>query len=144
MICSQSQAQVPTLNLQSSSTLGTGKISTHRERLEKLEIKEARRVLGGRSGKRRRNNDSHDAHGPSSSDNEGENTDCSVIAIDDNGADEAEPIAVDSNSINRSVSSTSATIGSALQRNADGTVVVPKIVARNAKGKNVSIISFRD
>jgi HrpA-like RNA helicase len=48
------------LHLQSSSTLGTGKVSTNKERLDKLEDKETRRAINGRRGKRKRNTDRFD------------------------------------------------------------------------------------
>lgn len=43
---SQSQAQLPsTLQLQSSATLGSGKTSSHKEQLDKLEDKQVRRTI---------------------------------------------------------------------------------------------------
>ncbi|KAG2068389.1 hypothetical protein BDR04DRAFT_1232812 [Suillus decipiens] len=52
-VCRQTQAQTSSLDLQSSSTLGTGATSTARERQEKLEDKEVRRAMEGQLNKRR-------------------------------------------------------------------------------------------
>ncbi len=50
----QSQAEISSLNLHSSSTLGTGRVSTHKEQYDRQEDKEVRRALDGISGRRKR------------------------------------------------------------------------------------------
>jgi len=142
---SQSQAQLPTsLNLQSSSTLGTGRVTTHRERLERLEDKEVRRAVAGRSGKRKRHDDSYAVIGPSDDEDEGDEdmagTEDERHYAQKNASQSAakgrEVVVFDSVSRDQPVASTSTAVGSALQRNPDGTVVQPKVRQR-AKGKKV-------
>jgi ATP-dependent RNA helicase DHX37/DHR1 len=131
----QSQAELPTsLHLQSSATLGTGKATTHRDRLDKLEDKEIRRALDGRAGRRRRHDDSYAVTGP-----EG-----------DEGSDDEEyehggaprPMELDPTPSLSAASSngahvpSSTAVGSALQRNPDGSVVAPKIMLKS-RGKKV-------
>jgi ATP-dependent RNA helicase DHX37/DHR1 len=58
------------VNLQSSSTLGTGRAYTHQERLDKAEDKEVRKALDGRSGKRKRHNDQFVVEEPDTDDDE--------------------------------------------------------------------------
>ncbi|KAJ7644132.1 P-loop containing nucleoside triphosphate hydrolase protein [Roridomyces roridus] len=122
---SQSQATLPTtLHLQSSATLGTGKSATHQDRLDKLEDKEIRRALDGRAGqRRRRQEDSYAVTGPD-------------LDMDDDEPDD-EPVAGPS-----SLPKASA-VGSALQRNPDGTVVAPKVVPRS-QGKKSAFKSWKD
>lgn len=132
---SQSQAEIPsTLTLQSSSTLGTGRASTHQERQDRQEDKEVKRALNGRAGKRKRPDDSYAV---------------TMAGDDDDSADEVEPkigrrsspdgakvsaasFVPESGSIavEPSGPSTSA-VGSALQRNSDGTVVAPRIRSKS-------------
>ncbi|KAJ7175857.1 P-loop containing nucleoside triphosphate hydrolase protein [Mycena filopes] len=117
----QSQATLPSsLQLQSSATLGTGKAITHRDRLDKLEDKEIRRALDGRTGKRKRQDDSYAVVGANDSPD------------DDTDGEDSASIQI-GNPSNPSVSSALATVGSALQRNADGSIVPPKIVPRSKK-----------
>ncbi|KAJ7459856.1 P-loop containing nucleoside triphosphate hydrolase protein [Mycena latifolia] len=116
---SQSQASLPTtVHLQSSATLGTGKAITHRDRLDKLEDKEIRRALDGRTGKRRRQDDSYTVTGPD-------------VDTDDEELDQDDAV------------SASAAVGSALQRNPDGSVVAPKIVPKS-RVKKATFKSWKD
>ncbi|KAH7909031.1 P-loop containing nucleoside triphosphate hydrolase protein [Hygrophoropsis aurantiaca] len=134
----QTQAQIPSISLQSSSTLGTGKVSTNRERQEKLEDKEIRRVLEGRAGKRKRHDNDFSVIDASGSDDEGDEGDI------DNSTDFSEKLnAINSHrdpipTVNASpgsapiletISQPSA-VGSALKRNADGTTMIPKVVKK--------------
>ncbi|KAJ6619426.1 P-loop containing nucleoside triphosphate hydrolase protein [Mycena sp. CBHHK59/15] len=124
---SKSQAELPsTLHLQSSATLGTGKVTTHRDRLDKLEDKEIRRAFDGRAGKRRRQDDSYAVSGPEEDSDEeidpGDNT-ISDIRMDPPSSAPA--------------ASTSVAVGSALQRNPDGSAVAPKIVPKSHVKKSV-------
>jgi ATP-dependent RNA helicase DHX37/DHR1 len=139
----RSQAQIPTtLNLQSSSTLGTGKVSTNKERLERLEDKEVRRVMDGRTGKRKRNTDNYAVFAADDGDDGDEDM---PIAMHNEGMTGAGPpedlemLAVDTEAITpatiQPVPSTSLDIGSALQRNPDGTVVAPKVRKRTKSHK---------
>lgn len=150
-IHSHSQAQLPTtINLKSSATLGTGKSSTTKQRLDKLEDKEVRRALDGRTGngKRRRQNDIYEVVGAMGSgsdededgDDEGGKTMDMHVDGDGDGDEkrtqtaQKQVIVVDSTS--QPVASTS-TVGSALQRNPDGSIVAPKI--KRLKGRKVRL-----
>ncbi|KAF7365220.1 putative ATP-dependent RNA helicase PB1A10.06c [Mycena venus] len=121
----QSQAALPTtLHLQSSATLGTGKVTTHRDRLDKLEDKEIRRALDGRAGKRRRQDDSYAVTGPDEDMDEDES----------NSEDDApSPMQIGGPSKPAPAVSAPPAVGSALQRNPDGSSVAPKIVAKSKK-----------
>lgn len=120
----QSQAALPTtLHLQSSATLGTGKATTHRDRLDKLEDKEIRRALDGRAGKRRRQDDSYAVTGPD------------VDMDDEELEDDAPPPTQLSGPSNPPVTSVPPAVGSALQRNPDGSVVAPRIIPKSREKK---------
>ncbi|KAK0464536.1 P-loop containing nucleoside triphosphate hydrolase protein [Desarmillaria tabescens] len=135
---SQSQAQITnTLHLQSSSTLGTGRASTHRERLDKLEDIEVRKALDGRAGKRKRN----DEYAVTNVDEDDE--DDTELFPGHTSPPEVETVAeakitdvVHPESSAQPTASTSAAVGSALQRNPDGTVVAPKIRPKRQKTKS--------
>ncbi|KAJ7095872.1 P-loop containing nucleoside triphosphate hydrolase protein [Mycena belliarum] len=123
----QSQATLPsTVHLQSSATLGTGKAITHRDRLDKLEDKEIRRALDGRTGKRRRQDDSYAVTGPDG-------------FTDDEEIDQAHTPSPASTA--KAVSAPAA-VGSALQRNPDGSVVTPKLAVRS-RGKKAAFKSWK-
>ncbi|KAJ6508792.1 P-loop containing nucleoside triphosphate hydrolase protein [Mycena sanguinolenta] len=120
----QSQATLPTtLHLQSSATLGTGKATTHRDRLDKLEDKEIRRALDGRTGKRRRQDDTYTVTGPDEHMEDDESS----------PEDDAFPSAPIAGPLSSPAPSVTPAVGSALQRNPDGTVVAPKIVPKSKK-----------
>ncbi|ESK95022.1 dhx37 protein [Moniliophthora roreri MCA 2997] len=120
---SQSQAQIPSsLHLQSSSTLGTGKTSTHQERNEKLEDKEMRRVLEGRGGKRKRNNDFYDVVEESDSEKSGSDSDV-----------ESAVQKIETTPVVKGVSA----VGSALKRGLDGNPIAPKVRPINSKKKTI-------
>ncbi|KAG6843905.1 hypothetical protein H0H87_011894 [Tephrocybe sp. NHM501043] len=150
----QTQAEIPSsLYLQTSASLGTGKATTHQERFERLEDKEIRRALDGRSGKRKRGDDTYTVVNANDEDEDSEDE------MLDHGSDEGQaspsmketkefpverppaPIVVESSSA-PPVASTSSIVGSALKRNADGTIVAPKI---RSKSKNkTSFRSWKD
>ncbi|KAF5382586.1 hypothetical protein D9615_002788 [Tricholomella constricta] len=141
----QTQAEIPSsLYLQTSSSLGTGKASTHQERFDRLEDKQVRRALDGRAGKRKRNDDVYavvpaDEKG---SDTEGEDF---ISDADDerpstnlktsNVREEAAITTYDTGvQPTLPVASVSSSVGSALKRNPDGTVAAPKL-RQKSKGK---------
>ncbi len=129
MSFSQTQAHIPdSLQLQSSSTLGTGRVSTHRERLDKLEDKDVRKALAGRSGKRKRN-DNYEVS-LAEEDSDGSESD---VAMRRSSSRSKSPIA--SKDTHPVESTASAVVGSALQRNPDGTAVAPRIRVKSDKKK---------
>ncbi|GLB38537.1 putative helicase associated domain (HA2) Add an annotation [Lyophyllum shimeji] len=139
----QTQAEIPSsFELKTSSSLGTGKVSTHKERLERLEDKEVRRALDGRTGKRKRNDHLYAVVHANESYSEEE--DEGLVASADEGRKSSVPDealnaptqapAIVQASVTQPVASTSAAVGSALKRNADGTVAAPNLRQRT-KGK---------
>ncbi|EMD39965.1 hypothetical protein CERSUDRAFT_92451 [Gelatoporia subvermispora B] len=154
---SKTQAQLSTaLHLQSSSTLGTGKPSTHKERLEKDEDKEVRHAISGVKGKRSRIRDAYSRHSAKESDEEDDGLPTEFMQVDqeerataspqpEEGSSRATPIVVvdEGFSTHQVLEGPKiSVIGSALQRNADGTVVAPKIVTRKSKGAKASFASW--
>ncbi|KAK7056793.1 putative ATP-dependent RNA helicase DHR1 [Paramarasmius palmivorus] len=120
---SQSQAQISSsLELQSSSTLGTGRTTTHQEQNDKSEDKEVRRALEGRGGKRKRNNDVYDVVEESDADD----------SEDEKDSIEAPQIA---EQLSVSIPKVPATVGGALKRDADGNPVAPKVRPLTSKKK---------
>ncbi|KDQ62426.1 hypothetical protein JAAARDRAFT_30334 [Jaapia argillacea MUCL 33604] len=155
----KTQAELPTLNLQSSSTLGTGKTSTHHERVEKQEDKEVRRLLDGTGkgkgkGKRKRaRNDDYRVDVGDESDADADLDLESGMEVDEPSPSAAfksprqaksTPIVVVDGGFSTSVEASkgSATlVGSALKRNADGSVVQP--VVRKKKKKQQAVQSWK-
>ncbi|KAJ7212117.1 P-loop containing nucleoside triphosphate hydrolase protein [Mycena pura] len=130
----RSQAVLPTsLRLQSSSTLGTGKVTTHRERFDKLEDKEVRRAFDGRAGNRRRQ-DSYAVTGPDldTDDDEMDRQDDASFASGPSNV----PIISQNGPSSAPVVSAPAAVGSALQRNPDGSVVAPRVVPISKEKKD--------
>ncbi|KAF5369365.1 hypothetical protein D9758_002690 [Tetrapyrgos nigripes] len=116
---SQSQAQIPSsLHLQSSSTLGTGKAFTHQEKLDKLEDKEVKHALG----KRKRGAEVYDIV-----DADSDEEDEFEQSLDFYGTSEPSDKKADA-------AATSVSVGSALQRNPDGSVPAPKF-KQKSQGK---------
>ncbi|KAF7299047.1 hypothetical protein MIND_00853000 [Mycena indigotica] len=124
----QAQAALPTsIQLQSSSTLGTGRAHTHSEQLSKSEDQEVRRALEGQTGRRRRNYDSFTVVGPESdSDEPTEEEEEDFSSTSPSASASFVPASVPT-------PIGSAVIGSALQRNPDGTLVPPKVIPRSQK-----------
>lgn len=138
---SQTQASIPTLELQSSSTLGTGKAASHRERLDKIEDIDARRSMDGQSNKRRRRNNNFSVTG--AADTEDEDAELDVMGSDDS-LDTSTPNRVQVVDVSASLaapekSTQSTIVGSALRRNPDGTFTAPRIVKRKKTGQKVGL-----
>lgn len=144
---SKSQSQLSTtLHLQSSSTLGTGKASTNKERLEKLEDKETRRAIEGRAGKRKRDADKYDVLQAKNDYNNSEEEEhmemcrvetTTVSTVTDNAQTTVVLDSVET-SVPQFVASPSSAVGSALRRNPDGSVVAPRIAQKKRPGKKVN------
>lgn len=158
----KSQAQLPTtLQLQSSSTLGTGKTITHKDLLDKQEDKEVRKAMDGRAGKgkRRRRNLTSSAVYDSDDDDDTDGDRHMRVDIDDvqieeradpheeEGMSRARPVVVVDSGFATTVLPAEETVatpltsivGSALQRNSDGSVVAPRIVKRKPKRVKVTL-----
>ncbi|KAF9077697.1 P-loop containing nucleoside triphosphate hydrolase protein [Rhodocollybia butyracea] len=128
---SQSQAQIPSsVHFQSSSTLGTGKIITHQDQLDKLEDKEVRRALEGRIGKRKRRDGLFDVMDADADDEDDE----------DELNSEAGPSKERPKGPLKPVDAP--TVGGALARNPDGTVVAPK-VGHKSKKKTIAFSRWK-
>ncbi|PCH40127.1 nucleoside triphosphate hydrolase protein [Wolfiporia cocos MD-104 SS10] len=161
---SKSQAQLSTaLQLQSSSTLGTGKATTHKDLIDKQEDKEVRKAINGLSAKGKRHrqplllaSDSSDEDedevmllGAAGSDNDGK----SKVHESEEGKSRANPVVIVDSGFSTTTlppepspepvtaPSTSA-VGSALKRNPDGTVVAPKISKKKAKRAKPSRLAW--
>ncbi|KZT12027.1 P-loop containing nucleoside triphosphate hydrolase protein [Laetiporus sulphureus 93-53] len=147
---SKSQAEVSTaLQLQSSSTLGTGKVITHKDLMDKQEDKEVRRAMDGlgMSGKRRHEQrllppaeDSED--GGDEDDDMNVDEEQTAEQVMPEGTSRSNPVVVVDSGFttailppesSHSAGPTVTVIGSALKHNADGSVVAPRVVKRNAK-----------
>lgn len=158
----KTQAQLPNaLHLQSSSTLGTGYVKTHQERLDKDEDKEVRRIMDGRQvktkGKRTRGRNLFSGNALYASDEEksdGENDDhmessSNQAKVDDrqidegDGSSKSKPVVlVDTGFSTSKVLSLPAVtkiseVGSALRRNDDGSMAVPHVSKKIPKGTKV-------
>lgn len=142
---SKTQASLSTSVLQSSSTLGTGKASTFQERQEKDEDVFVKKSLLGQSGKRKRHQDVfavQDAEsdedladesltGQPEEDREFQNNTKGDYSMPEVGVVEGPPSLVP-----KSFTQTAVSVGSALQRNANGSVIAPK-TRPMSKGKHV-------
>jgi ATP-dependent RNA helicase DHX37/DHR1 len=140
----QSQAEVQSLRLQSSSTLGTGKAITNLEKKGRLEDKEIRRALDGTSNKRKRHGgDNYAVVGAESEDEDFETIstkDRKDFSSEDpiNANEPMEVTVVDSSTSAAVIASAPpSAVGSALKRNADGSVVTPKIGKPKVKNGKV-------
>ncbi|PIL32147.1 hypothetical protein GSI_06853 [Ganoderma sinense ZZ0214-1] len=158
---SKSQAQASSaLNLQSSATLGTGKATTHQHRLDQLEDKEVRRALDGRSGKGRRRRDNNPTLA-GASDDEGDTNDfrMDVDVLDEDedvqeGMSPSKPVVIIDSGFSTTVQSpeperehlspTLVAVGAALRRNADGSVVTPRISKRRPRSAKGTFASWKD
>lgn len=132
--------------------MGTGKVATHQEQQEKAENALIKKALLGQSGKRKRHQDVYAVHDHDSEvDEEEENDKFSVVQEErptakrrrstspPSGPTPSNKIIVVDNSANDIQSKSEKNqpvMGSALQRNADGSIVAPKIRMRS-KGKQV-------
>ncbi|KAI0320190.1 P-loop containing nucleoside triphosphate hydrolase protein [Amylostereum chailletii] len=144
----KSQAQLSSsLQLHSSSTLGTGNVSTNQERLDKLEDKDVRYSMDGRPTKRRKrsgrftgveNEDSEDNH------HEQENDNTIPYTVEAGFAKLNAVVFVDPTPPPPpSTSQPLPTVGGALQRNPDGSSVTPRILPSKRKGNKIIIRKWR-
>ncbi|THH27990.1 hypothetical protein EUX98_g6197 [Antrodiella citrinella] len=143
---SKSQAELPnTLGLQSSSTLGTGAAITHLERIERDEHKATRRAFDGSSqkkkGKKQRNRFSgHVAPSGVTDESDVEDSDAEMLSADEEeGKSRSNPVVIVDSGFSTAPAASVPSInqipevGSALQRNPDGSVMAPRISARKTK-----------
>lgn len=147
----KSQAELPNiLALQSSATLGTGAAKTHQERLERDEDKQVRQAMdrtsqGKRKGsKQRRRQPAHSA--PSGlTDESGDGMDSDVGMVfneEEEGMSRSNPVVIIDSGFSTAPAASVPTVtqievGSALQRNADGSAVAPRISERKPKQAKV-------
>ncbi|KAF8583112.1 P-loop containing nucleoside triphosphate hydrolase protein [Ramaria rubella] len=130
----QSQALSNSTKLQPSSSLGSGRPTTNEERLFRLEDKETRRALDGLSGsgKRKRRRGDVSTWGATGSDDDASQLEEMMEDDSSNSVAKLYPrfqhveCARPATNIVPSVSA----VGSALQRNPDGSVVAPIVVKR--------------
>lgn len=159
-IGSKSQAELPsTLQLQTSSALGTGKPLTNQDRLEKAEDKVVRRAMGHTqpAGKHRKRNGGFTGVASDNDDDDSEeelalngaSTSCMIVddAVDlKEGSSKERPVVIFDSALpvpaEGQVAPSNAIVGSALQKNADGSVVAPRIMKKKAKGKSVCGLCF--
>ena len=128
--------------LYSSASLGTGKLSTHQQLQEKAEDREIKKAFIGRSGKRKRHQDHFDIHGPDEDDDVSEiestpqrleegwlKQNTGTLEQDPNSViSQLDPIQSQSKAHSLPV-----VVGSALQKNPDGSAVAPKIYPKSEK-----------
>ena len=129
--------------LYSSASLGTGKLSTHQQLQEKAEDRDIRKAFIGLSGKRKRHQDHFHIHGPDEDDDVSEveshpqklegglleqNAETLAEQVSNAVVSQVDPIQSQSKAHNLPV-----VVGSALQRNPDGSAVAPKIYAKSKK-----------
>jgi ATP-dependent RNA helicase DHX37/DHR1 len=131
-----------TLQLQSSSTLGSGRTLTAQERLEKAEDKEVSRAIYSRQTSGRFADIAESDEGEEVLDSAQDVHSVRDMIQDGEGTSPRGPVVI--------VNSTSTTtrkqdlrgdvvVGSALQRNADGSIVKPRIMKK--KGTAVRLVS---
>ncbi|KAF4617551.1 hypothetical protein D9613_006038 [Agrocybe pediades] len=140
---SKTQATSSSVVLQSSATLGTGKPLTHQQLQDKEEDALVKKTLLGQTGKRKRRQDAYHVLDNEPEDDEDEE----MLGIEGRASppdisnsspakDRADIVVVDAstNEVTERHEPSKPAVGSALQRNADGSVVAPKVRARS-KGK---------
>ncbi|KAL4073219.1 P-loop containing nucleoside triphosphate hydrolase protein [Scleroderma yunnanense] len=143
----QTQTTMPSVALHSSSTLGTGKSMSNRQRLDRAEDLDVRRAIDGRIGKRRRQNPDYSDVTQSDSESEGSNhydidedinpstselVSIAAVSIVDLSSGSVVP-----------VKPTQSVVGGALKRNSDGTLVTPRVVKKKEKGKKTVFQSWK-
>ena len=145
----KSQNGVVSTLLQSSSTLGTGKVLTHNERLEKEENIQVRHAMQSRIGKRKRRGDIMDPMDVvDNSEDEDEDESDEVNRSDKQSIPEPQFMVSTPSTEDRqmdfrdvqpiSVANGPVVVGSALRKNKDGTVAAPII-----RGKANKVLSQR-
>ncbi|KAG8214498.1 P-loop containing nucleoside triphosphate hydrolase protein [Butyriboletus roseoflavus] len=141
----QTQASISTLELQPSSTLGTGMAVSHRERLDKTEDMDVRRLMDGRTNKRRQRNNFFAVAG--STDTENEDAELDVMGSDAASVDlpntvTPEQVLVVDMSAGLAApgkSTQSTVVGGALRRNPDGTSMAPRMIKIKKIGQKASL-----
>jgi len=139
----KSQAELPSINLKSSATLGTGRTSSHREIVDRLEDREVRRVskrtkldpmIDEDSGDEDYNSPPADVTNPPRASPEQTRQ---LRTPDINPAVE-DPEALATKELPASVTAVPTSAGSALRRYADGSVAAPKMLPKRNKGSKVN------
>ncbi|KAG1852016.1 P-loop containing nucleoside triphosphate hydrolase protein [Suillus tomentosus] len=153
----QTQAQTSSLDLQSSSTLGTGATYTARECQEKLEDKEVRHAMEGHPNKRRRRHNDFTIHEYGDSEDGSDAMDgIGFVERADQTPEQHDehehegPVTKEfftdpptASTVSQPAESTF-TVGGALKRNPDGSVVAPLVVnKKNAKSRIASFPSWK-
>lgn len=111
-------------------------MSTHRERLDKLEDIEVRKALDGRVGKRKRNDEYSVRNADEDEEDDTELYPGNDSPLEVEGVSEAKITdIIHAEASAQPTTSTSTAVGSALQRNPDGTVVAPRIRSKRQKTK---------
>ncbi|KAL4251928.1 hypothetical protein ABKN59_002637 [Abortiporus biennis] len=161
---SKTQASLPSaLDLQSSSTLGTGYAKTHKERIDKEEDKTLRKTITGVStgkGKRKRGGQAYTS-GATDSEEEDFDKEEGVRVSEESydnveetqeelGKTRSKPVVV----VDSGFSTVDLTLqpnvtkieeaGSALRRNADGSIAAPRISQRKPKGTKTIYSSWKE
>lgn len=139
---SQTQASLPSSVLHSSASLGTGKLSTHQELQEKAEDLNIRKALSGLSSKRKRHQGHFHIDGPDEDDDvsevesQPERLEKEWISQNTGTLTEQNAnvvISPTNPTQSQSKAHTVPVVGSALQRNPDGSTVAPKIRPKSEK-----------
>jgi len=142
---SKTQASLSTSVLQSSSTLGTGKASIFQERQEKDEDIFVKKSLLGQSGKRKRHQDifavqdagdDEDLADESLTGQPEEDREFQNNTKGDHSKPEVRVVEGPASLVPKSSTQAALSVGSALQRNANGSVIAPK-TRPMSKGKHV-------
>jgi len=134
------------LQLQSSSTLGAGRTSTAQERLENSEDKEVRHAIHSRQRRGGHVADiaesdsdeelvdsTHHVHSENDISKDGESTSLGGLVVEVDAA---------STTTRKQEAPAKIVVGSALQRNADGSTVGPRIMKKKEKGASVRFVSL--
>lgn len=123
--------------LHSSALLGSGKLSTHQELQERAEDRDIRKALSGQSGKRKRHQDHFHIHGPNEDDDISEVESHPEILekefLEQTGTLAPNIVIPPIAPIQSKAHNLPVMVGSALQRNSDGSAIAPKIRAKSEK-----------
>ena len=141
---SKSQAELPnTLRLCPSSALGAGKTTTVQDRLDRLEDKNVRRALHSRQQKAGPFNDVTESDDSDAAADDPHSEKNSSGGQRDEFAPRGPVVVVGSHSTEiKKQEVPASTIGSALQRNADGSIVEARIIKKKGKGTRVCPFFF--
>lgn len=134
----KSQAELSSLNLKSSATLGTGRMNSHKEILDRQEDKEVRRISKRANLDPMIDEDSGDEEYPHSP---LPNLTIQPRPIPEEQERRSRPPDIRSSlgdTQAASVTTVPTSVGSALRRNADGSVAAPKSLPKRNKGSKVN------